>query len=545
MNKNRINIFDDPDDETINSIASNYPILTEEEKDRMFAMSERKYNINKGYEDEFSEEVRGVERCNRPIWSKYAAVAAAFLLLAGGIGGSLALGRSMSKSDPKHTTSQNASAIVTETTSDESRITTQSVSENVTTAVSENEIVTNNVNKDNIDADVIANELVNNYITMFRVCYTRDIIDHDSNIKAFYYTSQFDDNSFMEYYKVTDAVYSDPENIRKSIENTLIKDHADELYNKVYGGDLTEELDSMQIKSEEFPAYLKYNGELYVTAGIVGPNFGDTILISGEYDADANSITATWIYHSQIPDSPGNMTFNIVWDNAAGDWRIGNVTSNSQPKDPNSSTSSGDATAEDIQEINQLFNGYATVYNLFRGIGVAVDNNDKISFKINGDKQSDSIRLEYTKVKSDRFKSINDITSVMLTKLDYSCLNESHNSPSLTSDWSAYPDGHEFEMKQFNDDELNISRYIQHNGKLYLLTNTNDNDFNSIDYVKMLHDPEILNIYVDNYSDTAKVDVDGDTYKAQTGYDNGSTEPGYFVLCKNTDYQWRILYFGG
>ena len=86
MNKNRIDIFDDPDDETINSIASNYPILTEEEKDRMFAMSERKYNINKGYEDEFSEEVRGVERCNRPIWSKYAAVAAAFLLLAGGIG---------------------------------------------------------------------------------------------------------------------------------------------------------------------------------------------------------------------------------------------------------------------------------------------------------------------------------------------------------------------------------------------------------------------------------------------------------------------------
>lgn len=545
MNKKRIDIFDDPDDETINNIASNYPILTEEEKDRMFAMSERKYNINKGYEDEFSEEVRGVERCNRPIWSKYAGVAAAFLLLAGGIGGSLALGRSMSKSDPKHTTSQNPSAIVTEATTDKSKITTQSVSEKVTTAVSENEIVTNNVNKDNIDADAIANALVNNYITMFRVCYTRDIIDHDSDIKPFYYTPQINDNCFMEYYKVTDAVYSNPENIRKSIDNTLISDHAAELYNKVYGGDLTEKLDSMQIKCEEFPAYLKYNGELYVTAGIVGPNFGDTIGISGEYDADTNSITANWTYQSQIPDSPGNMTFNIVWDNAAGDWRIGNVTSNYQPKDPNSSTSSGDATPEDIQEINQLFSGYAEVYNMFRGIGVAVDNNDKISFKINGDTQSNSVRLEYTKVKSDRVKSISDITNLMLTKMDESCLNESHNSPSLTSDWSAYPDDYEFEMKQFTDDELNVSRYIQHNGKLYLLTNTNDNDFNSTDYVKMLNDPEILNIYVDNYSDTAKVDVDGDTYKAQTGYDNGSTDPGYFVLCKNSDYQWRVLYFGG
>lgn len=38
-------IFRDIDDMTVEEIADRYSVLTEKEKDRMFAMSERKFNI--------------------------------------------------------------------------------------------------------------------------------------------------------------------------------------------------------------------------------------------------------------------------------------------------------------------------------------------------------------------------------------------------------------------------------------------------------------------------------------------------------------------
>ena len=94
MKKNEFDIFNDPDDEIINEIAANYPVLTDKEKERMFSMSERKYNINN---NENGDEVSGVDRYTRPVWHRYAAIAATFVLLAGGIGGSIALGKHMNK----------------------------------------------------------------------------------------------------------------------------------------------------------------------------------------------------------------------------------------------------------------------------------------------------------------------------------------------------------------------------------------------------------------------------------------------------------------
>ena len=38
-------IFDNADDITANKIAGNYPVLNEKDKERLFAMSKRKYNI--------------------------------------------------------------------------------------------------------------------------------------------------------------------------------------------------------------------------------------------------------------------------------------------------------------------------------------------------------------------------------------------------------------------------------------------------------------------------------------------------------------------
>ena len=85
MKKNEFDMFKDPDDEIINEIAANYPVLTDEEKERMFSMSERKYNINNNMNNnENGDEVSGVDRYTRPVWRRYAAIAATFVLLAGG-----------------------------------------------------------------------------------------------------------------------------------------------------------------------------------------------------------------------------------------------------------------------------------------------------------------------------------------------------------------------------------------------------------------------------------------------------------------------------
>lgn len=88
-------IFRNTDDLTVERIANIHPILTDEEKDRMFAMSERKFNIT---EKKFpqgnmtaaaamaaADDVEGVEEYDRPAWLRYLSTAAALILLGAGI----------------------------------------------------------------------------------------------------------------------------------------------------------------------------------------------------------------------------------------------------------------------------------------------------------------------------------------------------------------------------------------------------------------------------------------------------------------------------
>ncbi len=90
-------LFKEIDDMEIDKISQDFPVLTDEEKDRIFSMSERKYNLsrtpdeNEGFGDETV--VTGVERYKRSIWKNYASIAAAALLMIGGISGSIMLMR--------------------------------------------------------------------------------------------------------------------------------------------------------------------------------------------------------------------------------------------------------------------------------------------------------------------------------------------------------------------------------------------------------------------------------------------------------------------
>ena len=45
MNKNEFDVFEDPDDEIINEIAANYPVLTDKEKEALYEVLNN-ININ-------------------------------------------------------------------------------------------------------------------------------------------------------------------------------------------------------------------------------------------------------------------------------------------------------------------------------------------------------------------------------------------------------------------------------------------------------------------------------------------------------------------
>ena len=82
-------LFNDIDKKTAQWLSEDYPVLKAEQKERLYAMSKRKYDIN-DMSGENSVEVSGVEKYQRPKWYKFASAAAAAVLLVAGIGGSIA-----------------------------------------------------------------------------------------------------------------------------------------------------------------------------------------------------------------------------------------------------------------------------------------------------------------------------------------------------------------------------------------------------------------------------------------------------------------------
>lgn len=83
------------DEKTVEKISEDFPVLSDEEKERIFSAVERKLNIDNAVNTDHSEEVSGVEEYIRPRWLNFISVAASAAVLFGGIGGSLCLMHNM------------------------------------------------------------------------------------------------------------------------------------------------------------------------------------------------------------------------------------------------------------------------------------------------------------------------------------------------------------------------------------------------------------------------------------------------------------------
>ena len=109
----------------IDELAQDFPILTDEEKERMYTMSERKYNITDSTNTDFNTEteVSGVERYKRPKWRTASIAASLALLIGAGSFGGYNISKQLKNGDNDvpdgpTTSSEDMSQALTETAED-------------------------------------------------------------------------------------------------------------------------------------------------------------------------------------------------------------------------------------------------------------------------------------------------------------------------------------------------------------------------------------------------------------------------------------------
>jgi hypothetical protein len=192
-------IFNDIDDKTAERLSKEYPVLKDDQKERLYAMSKRKFDINNEKMNN-SIDVSGVEKYRRPKWYKGASVAAAAVLLVAGIGSSIVF---ISRNG------QTPAAEVEESTS----VTTEAVTE-VTTDAEETihlqEDATEAAEKTteaDTDADAIAKKLTDAYRDFLCDLHGGKLeVDKNNVVTKKILTSEGIEVQ-REYYLVTDSRY--------------------------------------------------------------------------------------------------------------------------------------------------------------------------------------------------------------------------------------------------------------------------------------------------------------------------------------------------
>ena len=178
-------LFNDIDNNTAEWLSEDYPVLKDEQKERLYAMSKRKYNINDMQEDN-ALEVSGVEEYHRPKWYKGASIAAAAVLLVTGIGGSIGF---ISRNG--HSPAAEVENSVAETT--------EAVIEEVTEEVTEI--------AEEIDANAIAKELTDNWLAYLYDVHGRTLEVDKSTVVTKTIVIDEENEIKRDFYRVIDPRY--------------------------------------------------------------------------------------------------------------------------------------------------------------------------------------------------------------------------------------------------------------------------------------------------------------------------------------------------
>ncbi|MCR4796544.1 MAG: hypothetical protein K5898_15500 [Ruminococcus sp.] len=306
-------LFNDIDDKTADRLSKEYPVLNDEQKERLYAMSKRKFDINNENENNCID-VSGVEKYRRPKWYKGASIAAAAVLLVAGIGGSMAF---ISRNG--HGPAADVGESVAVTTEDATEVTTDAedtvyLSEDVTEAAEETTEADNDVN-------AIVRELTGAYRDFASDLHAGGLeVDKSSVVtKTFMYPEGMEGQ--REFYRVTDPRYPTWADIEK---------RCFEIFDAEFGEVILDNClcDKEEDINKDTFMYTTDDG-YYVETGIIDSNNGtiewDEYTVNGEFDENGNIIatlrdTRLVETHNFIIES----TFTIV--NTEDGWRISDVT---------------------------------------------------------------------------------------------------------------------------------------------------------------------------------------------------------------------------
>lgn len=287
-------VFNDIDSKTADRLAKEYPVLGDEQKERLYAMSKRKFDIKT---DNSSIDVSGVEKYRRPRWFKGVSVAAAALLLVAGIGGSMYY---ISRSGWR------ASTQIVGTLAETTEVTTEALTEEQTEA--------------EIDADAIAKELTGAYRYFEDILLGNLEVDKSDIITRTLTFPETDSELDLKFYRVTDPRYPTWADIEKRCYEIFDAECGQKILEKsLYNSD--ENINSAFINTTD-------NG-YYIAAETIDRNNEtlewDNYTVKGELDENGNIIAAlTDKRYSASDKITLNYTFTIV--NTANGWRISDVT---------------------------------------------------------------------------------------------------------------------------------------------------------------------------------------------------------------------------
>lgn len=235
--KREFNMLENADDRTI-ELLSGVPVLTNEEKKRMLAMSKKKLDkMNRDNNISMNNEgieVSGVERYNRPKWQTFASVAACFVLL-GGIGGTMF---ALSKGSRKNSDSTYASTVQTTTSAAAVTVATTSKPEEITTESAATELTNEELVK-------IVTEGIRNFTYADETLAGSNVsVDKNDKITKQQHAVRDEGTVNMEYYRAVDSRFETMNDFESYI-----------------GEYLADPLLTLRLSDNTF---VEYNGKLYV-----------------------------------------------------------------------------------------------------------------------------------------------------------------------------------------------------------------------------------------------------------------------------------------
>lgn len=331
------NLFDNLDDKTIDIITEKYPYLESDDKERLYAMSKKKYDNTQTENINVYTEEMGVERYRKPFAARFAGVAAAVLAVTVVIGGgAMLLGQDNGNIGPMT-----------------DAVDSDPVSEEATEGTEPTEAEAPEVE---YDYEAIATQLFDDYMELEKILQFGDVA-YDENDSITFYTYASDDAEWSEkyggertFYKVTDERFSSCQEIYEMIKTISSSEcMPEENYQDAHwidneatllswlGGDVSMfevggDVDLDDADAERMNAayginggvFIEYNGELYVK-----PRYCEAL----EFTSDAvvkeigeNSFTASrYVREPYIPNAKygSEKILQIILEN--DEWKIDSI----------------------------------------------------------------------------------------------------------------------------------------------------------------------------------------------------------------------------